>query len=68
LQQDVLERTAELEGLRKAGTALSAEQLREVDSLADEQGRLADLARNLARQVLEAFRPESEEETPKNDK
>jgi hypothetical protein len=71
LQQDVLERTAELEGLRKTGTALSAEQLSEIESLAEEQGRLADLARNLARQVLEAFRTEPqakpEKGAPKDD-
>jgi hypothetical protein len=62
LQQDLERRTTELDKLRTNG-GFTAEQEAEIAALADEQGSLADLARNLMRAVTEAFDAENEKPT-----
>ncbi|MDX1946411.1 MAG: DUF4175 family protein [Pirellulaceae bacterium] len=58
LQQAIQRRTAELEATRVKQGELTAEQARELDQLATEQGRLADMVLELIRSA--ATRPEDD--------
>ena len=52
LQEDLLERTAELDRQRRENGRLTPEQEQRLEQLASEQGRLADIARNLTAELL----------------
>ncbi|MEX1094794.1 MAG: hypothetical protein WED34_02030 [Planctomycetales bacterium] len=65
LQQDLLERTADLDALRAARGELAPQEQSEFDAIAAAQGRLADLARNLtARMARPADAVEGSEHQP----
>lgn len=53
LQESLLRKTALLDQRRLEGGGLTREELEELEEIADEQGRLADLARNLMRAFTE---------------
>jgi hypothetical protein len=61
LQEEVNRRTAELDAARVRQGQLSATQLQEVEDLAREQGRLADLIIDLSRAAEQ--KPEDHPET-----
>jgi hypothetical protein len=63
MQLELITRTAALETRRQNGVIDAADQA-ELDSLAEEQGKLADLARNLTQQVAQPLEiePENPEE------
>jgi hypothetical protein len=58
LQGEIRRRTAELEAIRAKQGKLEGEQLRELDGLAQQQGRLADMVLNLIRAAT--ARPEDD--------
>jgi hypothetical protein len=49
LQQEINERTESFDELRRRNQKLTAEQTREIEQLANDQGALADLVRDLTR-------------------
>jgi hypothetical protein len=61
LQEDINRRTAELDRLHREAGVLTAEQERELEDLAVEQGELGDLARNLTRELLGPLEEEGDE-------
>ncbi|MBT4865807.1 MAG: hypothetical protein HON53_11930, partial [Planctomycetaceae bacterium] len=55
IQEGLLRRTAEIDAQRRKNGRLSDEQQRELEAIASDQGRLADLARNLMQIINEAI-------------
>ena len=49
LQQEINERTESFDELRRRNQKMTAEQTREIERLANDQGVLADLVRDLTR-------------------
>jgi hypothetical protein len=67
LQEGIQSRTAELERLRSQGNALTPDQEQELERLASEQGRLADMVLELIEAAAE--RPENDvDPLPEEDK
>ncbi|MSR58197.1 MAG: hypothetical protein EXS05_11035 [Planctomycetaceae bacterium] len=64
LQRELFERTTRLNELKAAGKALTPAQQHELELLAQEQGELADLTRNLSRLAAQADDDASPPETP----
>lgn len=64
LQRELLERTTRLSELHESGKPLTPAQLQELESLAKEQGELADLARNLSRLATEPDDDEPSKDAP----
>ncbi len=60
LQEDILQRTAQLDRKRSGGE-LDEEQKTELAELTEQQSLLADITRNLTKQVMDAFQPEPAE-------
>jgi hypothetical protein len=55
IQEGLLRRTAEIDAQRRKNGGLSDEQQLELEAIANDQGRLADLARNLMQAINEAI-------------
>jgi hypothetical protein len=55
IQEGLLRRTAKIDAHRRKNGGLSDEQQRELEEIASDQGRLADLARNLMQGINEAI-------------
>lgn len=70
MQQEINRRTTEIEKLHAKATALTADQERELDDLAVEQGKLADLVLTLSEKVAKQAAGAGEEAVvpPKDDK
>lgn len=64
LQEDLIQRTEDLDRIRQDTGSLSEDQKLELDLLAGEQGLLADLTRNLTAQYAEAFQAEEQAPAP----
>ena len=63
LQEDLLRRTAQLDRKRNGGD-LDEEQKTELVELTEQQGLLADITRNLTKQVMDAFQAEPADTEP----
>jgi hypothetical protein len=55
IQESLLRRTSEIDAQRRKNGRLTDEQQRELEAIASDQGRLADLARNLMQVINEAI-------------
>ena len=68
LQEDLMRQTAQLDEQRLTGGTLTDEQQRELQRLADEQGQLADLTRNLTRALTTALQSDGDKGPPQEDR
>ncbi len=68
LQSDLIERVNQLQAARPAGGDFNENQTKELDAIADEQSRLADLVRELTEFFGDAPLPEDKSKQPADEK